>query len=125
MLAGSDITFNELTDWYLNLEKVKKLSSYAGVKIRLNNFNEIYGHRPLADIRLEDLENYQHIRSSKGIKNATIDVELVLVKTVINKAWKNKMVSGDILRTFQNAVIRKAQVAKYSDMGSISHLISP
>jgi integrase len=102
MMAGADTTFQELTDWYLNLEKVKKLSSYAGVKIRLNNFNKVYGHRPLKDIRLEDLENYQHIRSSNGIKNATIDVELVLAKTVINKAWKNNMVSGDILKTFQN-----------------------
>lgn len=102
MLAGTDLTFRQLTDWYLKLESVKKLSSYDGAKIRLNNFNEVYGDRLLKDIKPMDLENYQHIRSSQGIKNITIDAELVLVKTVITKAWKNDMVNGNILKAFQH-----------------------
>ncbi len=102
MLAGTDTTFRQLTDWYLNLGSVKKLSSYDGVKVRLNNFNQVYGDRLLKDIKPMDLENYQHIRGSQGIKNVTVDIELVLVRTVIKKAWKNDMVNGRILKAFQN-----------------------
>ena len=29
------MTFNELTEWYLNLEKVKNLASYDIIKIKL------------------------------------------------------------------------------------------
>lgn len=102
MLAGTDTTFRQLTNLYLELESVKRLSSYDGAKIRLNNFNEVYGDRLLKDIKPMDLENCQHIRGSQGIKNITIDIELVLVKTVITKAWKNDMVNGSILKAFQN-----------------------
>ena len=102
MLVGNDMTFRQLTDWYLDLPKVKELASYNGAKIRLNNFNEVYGDRLLKNIKPIDLENYQHIRSSNGIKNITIDNEMVLVKTVIRKAWENDMVNGNILKAFQN-----------------------
>lgn len=102
MLAGTDITFNGLADWYLNLEKVKNLRSYPSVYCRIQNFNQVHGHKLLMDIKLEDLENYQEIRSRQDIGNTTIDNELGQVKTVIIKAWKNDMVSGKILKTFKS-----------------------
>lgn len=39
----SRMTFNELADWYLQLEKVKGLASYKTVKIYLGKFNSEYG----------------------------------------------------------------------------------
>jgi DNA primase len=98
----TDITFNELADWYLNLEKTKKPKAYSAVYCRVQNFNQVYGPRYLVDIKLEDLENYKEIRSRQDIKNTTIDNEMVQVKTVIIKAWKNDMVSGKILKAFKS-----------------------
>jgi hypothetical protein len=43
----SRMTFNELSDWYLKLEKVKALASYDIIKIRLDKFNTEFGVRSL------------------------------------------------------------------------------
>ena len=36
------MTFSELTEWYLDLEKVKNLASYDIVKITLSKFNKVF-----------------------------------------------------------------------------------
>ena len=102
MLAGTDITFNDLVDWYLDLEKVKKLKALASTSCRIQNFNRVLGGKLLSDIKNVDLENYQAMRSQQGAKNTTIDLEMREVKRVINKAWMNDMVSGKILKAFKS-----------------------
>jgi len=37
------MTFQQLTDWYLGLEKVKILAYYPTLKINLNKFNFEFG----------------------------------------------------------------------------------
>ena len=37
------MTFNELTDWYLKLEKVKELASYDTICINMRKFNDVFG----------------------------------------------------------------------------------
>ena len=39
MLPESEMTFDELTKWYLDLAKVRALASYDIIKIKLNIFN--------------------------------------------------------------------------------------
>src|SRR4030043_51766 len=40
ILPESKMTFNELTEWYLSLEKVKALPYYPTIRICLDRFNE-------------------------------------------------------------------------------------
>ncbi|MBC8462520.1 MAG: site-specific integrase [Deltaproteobacteria bacterium] len=99
------MTFNELTEWYLNLEKVKALSSYWRVKMSLGKFNSEFGGRVVSSVKPAELENYQARRKAEGKADATIDQEIGSAKTMIYKAFDNDKVSGDTLKTFK--VVKK------------------
>jgi integrase len=101
MLPESQMTFNELTDWYLGLEKVKTLASYDIIKIKLHIFNAEFGNRLVSDIKPVDLENYQSKREKEGKAPATIDQEIRKVKTIVFKAFDNDLVGGDVVKTFK------------------------
>ena len=101
----SKMTFNELTDWYLNLSKVKALSSCWCVELSLKKFNSEFGDMVISHIKPVDLENYQSMRRAEGKADSTIDRELSAAKTMIIKAFDNGIVSGDTLKTFK--VVKK------------------
>ena len=100
MVPGTDLTCKQLTDWYLKLEVVKRLASYERVRQCLDNFNEVFGHKLVIDIRPVDLENYQAKRERDGRAPATIDMEVSCAKTMVRKARNNKMVSADVVEVF-------------------------
>jgi integrase len=97
----SKMTFQELANWYLNLEKVKSLASYNTIKISLVKFNAAFGDMILSKIKSADLENYQAKRLKTGLAPATIDHEIGKAKTMINKAFDNDLVGGDTLKAFK------------------------
>jgi integrase len=97
----SNMTFQELTDWYLALEKVKALSSFWRVKICLNNFNQLFGNMIINQIKPTDLENYQVKRKAEGRADKTVDDEIAQAQTVVSKAFDNDIVSGDTLKVFK------------------------
>lgn len=101
MLPESQMTFKELTDWYLDLEKVRALASYGIIKIKLNIFNSVFGNRLVSDIKPVDLENYQAKREKEGKAPATIDQEIRKVKAMVFKAFRNDLVGGDVIKTFK------------------------
>lgn len=94
-------TFNDLTDWYLKLEKVKNLASYGVIKISLKKFNKEFGNRVISTVKLADLENYQMRRLKAGKAPATVDHEVGKTRTMIIKAFDNDIVSGETLKTFK------------------------
>jgi integrase len=94
-------TFNELTNWYLGLEKVKALSSCWRVKISLDKSNSVFGNCIIKNIKAADLENYQAKKKAEGKADKTIDHEIGAAQTVVSKAFDNDMVGGDILKTFK------------------------
>jgi integrase len=49
-----------------------------------------------------DLENYQIERQQQGAAFATIDMEISLAGTMINKAFDNDMVDGRVLKAFRS-----------------------
>jgi len=98
----SKMTFQELTDWYLALEKVKALASYSTIQVYLGKFNSEFGNVIVSQIKAADLENHQTKRKAEGLADATVDHEIGAAKGVIYKAFKNDIVSGDTLRAFQN-----------------------
>ena len=97
----SKMTFQELADWYLNLEKLKGLASYEIVKIYLKKFNSQFGNTVVSDLKPVDLENLQARRKAEGRADATVDQEIGAARTMINKALDNDLVVGDTLRTFK------------------------
>jgi integrase len=118
--VDTKMTFNELTKWYLGLEKVKDMASYDTICISLKKFNMVFGSRIVSKVRPADLENYQAMRQRAGMADATIDHEIGKTKTMIFKAFDNGMVSPDTLRTFRKV---KKLLVKDSDVRH--RIISP
>jgi integrase len=100
------MTFDELTGWYLDLSQIKKLASFDRISGALANFNAVFGKRIISSLKPLDLEEYQEKREEAGRAPATIDMELVITKTMITKAFDNDLVDGRTLKAFR-AVKRK------------------
>jgi integrase len=97
----TEMTFNQLTEWYLELEKVKALASFDTIQYSLDKFNKVFGDRIVCDVKLAEVENYQAKRQKVGLADGTIDHETGKTKTMIFKAFDNDMVSGSTLKTFK------------------------
>jgi hypothetical protein len=70
------MTFQEITDWYLGLEKVKALSSYSTLQVYPKKFNSEFGNAVVNQIKAADLENLQAKRKGEGKGDATVDHEI-------------------------------------------------
>lgn len=102
MLPGTDMTFTELTEWYLEKRTVKNLRSFRRVKAAITNFNKVFGHRIVGDIKQQDLEEYQGKRLEDQKKaKATIDYELSVVKTMVSRAIDNDKLDANTLKAFR------------------------
>lgn len=99
------ITFEELTTWYLGLQKVKALSSFWRLKLAMDRFNSEFGGTIVSRLKPADLENCQAKRSAEKKAPATIDQEIGAAKNMVYKAFDNGLVAGDTLKTFK--VIKK------------------
>jgi len=95
------MTFNELNEWYLGLEKIKALVSYKTVVTYLTKFNKEFGKKIVGNIKLSDLEELQEKRKKQGLKPKTIDDEINYAKSMVIKAFYNDIVGGDVLKAFQ------------------------
>jgi integrase len=102
MSPESKTTVDEMTDWYLGLPSVSGLSSARRVRSALNNIRAVFGSIQARHIKPLDLENYQIERERQGAAYATIDMEISLAGTMINKAFDNDMVDGRVLKAFRN-----------------------
>ena len=94
--------FRELAKWYLDVPSVKKLRTYERIRGCLANFNRVFGKRSVNSIKPVDLEKYQDRRENEGAAPATIDMELSVVGTMINKARKNGKVRAEVLEVLRN-----------------------
>jgi integrase len=102
ILPESKMTFDELIDWYLGLQSVAGLSSARRIRSALNNIRATFGDVQARHIKPLDLENYQIERQQQGAAFATIDMEISLAGTMINKAFDNDMVDGRVLKAFRS-----------------------
>jgi integrase len=115
MLPESTMTFQELTDWYLELKTVKKLKSLVRIKQALNKFNAVFGNMIVGDIKPVLLENYQEDREKQGMAAATIDMEIAIPKTMIIKAFDNDVVDGRVLKAFRRVKVKLAKGSNARD----------
>ena len=121
-------TFNELAEWYLNLERVKSLASYKTIKGKMVKFNKEFGNTIVGNIKLSDLENLQEKRKREGLKPKTIDDDINYVKSMVISAFNNDLVGGDVLKAFQRvrALLKKNSNARdrILTMGEYEGLLS-
>lgn len=102
MLPESKITFKQLSEWYMDLESVKALASYEnGVKLRLKQFNEHFGNMIVNDIKPVDLENHIVRLKKEGRAPGDIDQRIGKVKTMVFKAFENRMIGAEPYRIFK------------------------
>jgi len=97
----TEMTFQQLSDWYLDLEDIKSALSYRIICIRLNNLNKEIGSTIVSDIKPVDITDYRAKREKQGLSDSYIDDEITAGKTVINRAFENGMISIDTLRNFK------------------------
>lgn len=108
VLAEVNMTFSQLADWYLNLEKVKTLASFSTIKIYLKKFNEQFGNTWVNQIKRSDLENHQMRRRGEGSADRTIDAEIGLAGRAVRLAFEDDIVSGSTLKAFRVKKLLKA-----------------
>ncbi len=101
ILPEAKMTFNELKDWYLSLEKTKGLGNYPALKSLLKKFSSEFGDRVVNSVKRSELENLQMKRQGQGMAPATIDYEINVVKVMVNKAFSEGTLGGDTLRVFK------------------------
>jgi len=94
-------TFNELSEWYLNLEKVKSMAYYKTICCNLSKFNELFGNYIVSNIKPVDLENYQIKRQKEGLSDSYIDAQIESARNVVTKALDNDIIGGDCLKPFR------------------------
>jgi integrase len=94
------LTFQKLTDWFIDHPRVKSLAYYPTLKFLLNNFNKDFGNRIAGNLKLSDLERYQVKRKAEGKSDYTIDQEIGSVKTMLNKAILDDMIDANVLKPF-------------------------
>lgn len=99
--TDTEWTFKDLTDWYLELEKVKALKSFWLVELTLRKFNKVFGDCIVADVKLADLENYQIRRQKEGKAPGTIDHEIRKPKTMIIAGFDNDLISAETMKTWK------------------------
>lgn len=58
MLLGTDLIFDELTEWYLDLSDVKKFRSYNSIVSVLKSYNSEFGNYIVNAVLPEDLKRY-------------------------------------------------------------------
>ncbi|MFC1532895.1 tyrosine-type recombinase/integrase [Thermodesulfobacteriota bacterium] len=101
IVPDAKMTFNELTVWFLDLEKVKAMKYYRTMQYNLGQFNAVLGDMIVRDIRPSDLEDYQTKRKVEGKSDSYIDQQIGTARSMINKAFDNGLVGGDVIRTFR------------------------
>lgn len=120
MLPESETTFNELTRWYLGLEKVKSLAAFDRIGWNLKSFNAVFGNAVISSLKPVDLENYQMRGKRKGLSDSYIDQQITVAKTMCKKAIDNEKIGPGVLSVFNRV---KRLLKKHSDVRDV--ILSP
>jgi len=102
IIPGQKKTFKDLKTWYLDLETTKNLKSYERIEDCLDNFTKVFEGMLVGEIKPTDLESYQLLREKQKASAATIDMELTIAKTMVNKALDNDLVGGRTIKAFKS-----------------------
>jgi hypothetical protein len=91
-IPDSNITFKELSKWYLNQQDKEKDYHYI-LSLNLKKFNSEFGKDVVNDIKPIDLENFQAKLKKDNLSDSYVDQIIGAAKAVINKAFDNDKIS--------------------------------
>jgi dGTP triphosphohydrolase len=97
----SEMTFNDLAKWFLDLKNVQSRAYYKGLKRNIEQFNAVHGGLFIDQIKPVDLEIYQMDLIEKCHSDSYVDQKIGSVKTTMNKAFDNDRVSGATIKKFK------------------------
>ncbi len=80
---------------------MRQRAYYPILKINLNSFNAVFGNTIVNAIKPVDLENYQAKRKAEGLSDSYVDAQIGAARTMINKAFDNDLVGGEIVKVFR------------------------
>lgn len=100
-IASKSLTFQELTDWYVGLESVKRLNSYQSICNRLWKFNRVFGERRADAILPSELRDCR-VGLQKKYKDNTVDHIMGEAKRVIYTAERDFKVSAQPAQVFRS-----------------------
>lgn len=100
-LKDNHLTFAQLTEWYTGLISVQKKKYYPTLLIRFTKWNNVYGDKPVIQLRKSDVENYQIMRLDEGFSRSTIDQEVGAARTMIQAAIDDDRIDGDCIKPFR------------------------
>jgi integrase len=95
------MSFQELTNWYLKLEKVKAQAYFPTLSFNLASFNKEFGSVIVSQIKPSQIENFQATQKAAGYSDSYVDQQVGAAKTVVNKAYDDCMVSAETVQTFR------------------------
>ena len=95
------MTFVDLANWFLDLKTVKSRAYYKGLKRNIEQFNAVHGDLFVDQIKPVDLEIYQTDLIENGHSDSYVDQKISSVKTMMNKAFDNDLVSGVTIKKFK------------------------
>jgi len=109
------MTFNELTEWYLDQPDRKSKKFYKTIQYNLNSFNHDFGSTIIGYLRPIDLKNYQSKRKSEGKSDSYIDQEIGAARTMIRMVYDNDIISLEPVMVFSKVkkLLKKNSNALY------------
>jgi integrase len=120
MQPEADFTFNQLTEWYLPLEKDRITAGdicemfFKVKETNLKNFNSVFGNIIVNQSLPADLNRYKAIRKQAEKSDSYIDQEIGAAKSMIICAFDNRKVGAKTLRVFRKVkkLLKKGQNAR-------------
>lgn len=98
----ADMTFKEISDWYIGLDTVKVLDSYYQVTNSLRKFNLVFGNRIVDEIKRSELMAYRVKREKEKAAYSTIDQEVGPAKATVAQTFMDDKVYGSVLKRFKS-----------------------
>jgi integrase len=97
----SNITFAELIEWFLDLDKIRKKAYYKTLNSNLKHFKDAFGDMLAGRLKPNDLEGFQVRMQEADYSDSYIDSILEAAKNVIYKAFDNDLIGGEPLKPFR------------------------
>jgi integrase len=103
ILPETKLTFNELQNWYLGLDRTKALAYFKSGSIEdlLNRFTSVFGGLLANQLTAVDIENLQARLRAEHLSDSYIDQIIGAARTMVNMAFNSDLVAGDALKSFR------------------------
>ena len=121
---NSMVTLEQLFDWFLALEEIKKLDSYARMKVQLKALRRLLILQQLIrDLTIAQLENFVHKRLQepspnrigKTIAPKTAKEEISLLRNILNRALRHEIISKIPVAYFPSVKVDNVRKRIFTD----------